>query len=103
MPTGLPATSQRTGSLASKVGRFMLGTYLVSLTAVCGLLVINGPQMRAAAKAEQGRIVDEENRRFCGKLGMPYGAAGLSECDGYLEQVRKLHADRSAREFAGLL
>jgi hypothetical protein len=46
-------------------------------------------------------IVDEENRRLCGKFGMSHGTTGFSECARYLEEVRKLHADRSAREFAG--
>ena len=103
MPAILPATSQRTGGFASNVGHAMLGAYLVSVIAVCGLLVINGPQMRAAADAEQARVVDEENSRLCGKLGAPRGKAGFFECAGYLGEVRRLHAERLAREFAGLL
>jgi hypothetical protein len=103
VPTSLPAPNQRTGAFASNVGRAMVGAYLLSVTAVCGPLVVNGQQVRAAAEAEQARIVEEENRRLCRKLGMPHGTAGFSECAGYPEEVRKLHAERQAREFAGLL
>jgi hypothetical protein len=103
MPTSLPAANERTRGHASKVGRAMLGAYLVSVIAVCGLLVVNGPQVRAAAEAEQARIVEEENTRLCGKLGMPHHTAGFRECAGYLDEVRKLKAERLARELAGIL
>jgi hypothetical protein len=59
--------------------------------------------MRGAAEAEQARAAEVENRRFCGKLGMPHGTAKFSECAGNLEEVRKHHRDRLAEELAGLL
>jgi hypothetical protein len=59
--------------------------------------------LRAAAEAEHARVVEEENRRVCGELGMPRGTAGFSECARHLGDVRKLHGERLAAEVAGIL
>jgi hypothetical protein len=74
----------------------------VSVAAVCGLLAINGPQLRAAAEAEQARV-EEENRRVCRELGMPHGTSVFLECVRHLREVRKLHGERLAAELAGIL
>src|SRR5262245_41646030 len=103
MPTSIPATSRRAHGIASKVGRALLWAYLVSVIAVCGVLVINGPQMRAAAEAEQARVIADENRRVCAKFGMPHGTANFSECAGALGEVRTHHEERLAAQQAGLL
>jgi hypothetical protein len=81
----------------------LLGGYLVSVAAVCGLLAINGPQLRAAAEAEEARVVEEENRRVCRELGMPHGTSVFPECVRHLREVRKLHGERLAAEVAGIL
>jgi hypothetical protein len=104
MPTTFPATSRHPeGGIASRVSRALLGAYLVAVLGVCALLVFKGPEMRAAAEAERGRIIEEENKDFCEKLGMPHGTADFSRCAGYLGGVRKHHAERLAAEHAGLL
>jgi hypothetical protein len=77
--------------------------YLISLVAICGLLVVKGPEMRAATEAEQARLITEEDKHFCEKFGMPHGTAGFSRCTGYLGEVRKYHAERLTAEFVGLL
>jgi hypothetical protein len=94
MPTNLTATSQRTGSLASKVGHLMLAAYFVSVIAVCGLLVVNGPQIRAAAEAREAHIVEEENRAFCSRFGMGPETARYAQCAGDLMQIRARHLGR---------
>jgi hypothetical protein len=94
MPTNLTATNQRTDSLASKVGRLMLAAYFVSAIAVCGLLVANGPQIRAAAEAREARIVEEENRAFCSRFGMGPETARYAQCASELMQIRARHLQR---------
>jgi hypothetical protein len=104
MPTTFPAVYRRTeGGASYRVGRALLWAYLVAVTGVCTVLVIKGPQMRAAAEAEQARLIAEEDKLLCEKLGMPHGTADFSRCAGYLAEVRKQHAERLAAEHAGLL
>jgi hypothetical protein len=94
MPTNLTATSQRTGSLASNVGHLILAAYLVLVVVVCGLLVVNGPQIRADAEAREAHIVEEENRAFCSSFGMGPETARYAQCAGGLMQIRARHLDR---------
>jgi hypothetical protein len=102
VPTSLPARSPLTRGPAY-LGRVLLGAYVVAIVAVCGLLVIKGPQMQAGAEAERVRVVAEEDRQVCGKLGMPQGSPSFAECAGALEAVRKSHGARLAADQAGPL
>jgi hypothetical protein len=83
-----------TGSLASKVGHLMLAAYFVLVVAVCGLLVVNGPQIRADAEAREARILEEENRAFCSRFGMGPETARYAQCVSELTQIRARHLQR---------
>jgi hypothetical protein len=65
----------------------LLAAYCVSLVAVCSLLVINGPQLRAAADAREAHIAEEENRAFC-MLGVGPRTALYAQCATKLAQIR---------------
>lgn len=68
--------------------------YLISLVAICGLLVVNGPEMRVSAEAEEARLVEQENRAFCSKLGIGHETARYAQCASELTQIRARHLQR---------
>jgi hypothetical protein len=72
----------------------LLAAYAVSLLAVCGLIVINGPQMRAAAEAEEARVIEEENQAFCGRLGIGPETSRYAQYAAGLAEVRARHLQR---------
>jgi hypothetical protein len=96
MPTTLPSASHRRGGAPSRLESRLLAAYGVSLVTLSGLIVINGPQMRAAAEAQEARIVEEENRAFCGKLGIDPGTSRQAECAAGLAVIRARALERSA-------
>jgi hypothetical protein len=96
MPTTLPLRANRRSLSASRLRQGALAAYVLSLVAVSGLIVISGPQMRAAAEAQEARIVAEENRAFCGKLGIDPGTNRYAECTAGLEDIRARALERSA-------
>jgi hypothetical protein len=96
MPTSLPARTYRTNGSASRLERSLLAAYAVSVVAVCGLIVVNGPQMRAAAEAEEARVIEEENQAFCGGLGIGPGATLYTQCAAGLADIRARALQRSA-------
>lgn len=93
MPTILPSrTSEPVGTIWLR--RCLLAAYCVTLVAVCSVLVVNGPQLRAAADAQEEQIAEEENKAFCSKLGYAPGAALYAQCAGELGQIRARHLQR---------
>jgi hypothetical protein len=76
----------------------LLAAYVVSLVAVCGLIVVYGPQMRAAAEAETARLIEEENKAFCGRLGIGPDASRYAECAAGLAEIRARHLQRNAAD-----
>jgi hypothetical protein len=55
--------------------------FLASVAAVCGLLVIYGPQLRTAADAREASIVEQEDEAFCKKFGIgPETGQGSPSC-----------------------
>jgi hypothetical protein len=72
----------------------MLGAYLVSVIAVCGLLIANGPRIRAAAEAREAHIVEEENRAFCATFGIGPETARYAQCASELMQIRARYLQR---------
>jgi hypothetical protein len=98
MPTGLPSTTYQTAGVITWIGRGLLAVYLAAVVTVCGLLVINGPQMRAAADAREARIVEEENRAFCGRFGIGPETARYAECATGLKEIRTRYLERSVSD-----
>jgi hypothetical protein len=98
VPTNLPAVSQSKRDFASGIGRVLLGVYIVSLAIVCGLLVVNGPGMRAAVEAEQVRITEVENHAFCTTFGVGPGTDRYAQCASELAQIRARHLERYLRD-----
>jgi hypothetical protein len=78
--------------------RSSLAVYAVSLVAVCGLIVINGPQMRAAAEVEEARVIEEENQAFCGRFGIAPETSRYAQCAAGLAEIRARHLQRSAAD-----
>jgi hypothetical protein len=70
------------------MSRGLLSLYVISLVAVCVLLAIHGPQIRAAAEAEEARLVEEENRAFCSKFGIGPETNRYAECAASLRETR---------------
>jgi hypothetical protein len=98
MPTILPSrTSGGTGA-NSWLKKWLLVAYCVFLVAVCSLLFINGPQLRAAANAREAYVADEENRAFCSTLGVGPGTALYAQCARELAHIRARYLQRYLSE-----
>jgi hypothetical protein len=72
---------------------------VVAVVALCVLLAINGPQIRAAAEAEEARLVQEENRAFCSRFGICPETSRYAECAAGLMEIRARYLRRSVRVF----
>jgi hypothetical protein len=100
MPTELPArTHEKVGAL-SWIGRGLLALGVISLIALCVLLAVYGPQIRAASDAEDARLLEEENRTFCSRLGVGPETSRYPECAAGLMEIRERHLQRNIRDFS---
>jgi hypothetical protein len=80
MPTILPLrTNVATGAI-SWLKRGLLAAYCVSLVTVCSLLVVKGPQLRAAADAGEAHVAEEESKTFCSKFGFGWNSSLCTMC-----------------------
>lgn len=95
MPTTLPSGAYRSGGACSSLGSCLLAAYGISIVAVCGLLVLNGPQIRAAAEAEEARVVAEENKAFCSRFGIAPETSRYAQCTAELAEIRARHLARN--------
>jgi len=95
MPTTLPSTARRTREGASRLERNLLAAYGVALAAVCGLLIVNGPELRAAAEAKEALIAEEENKAFCSRFGIGPETSRYAQCAAELSAIRARHLQRS--------
>jgi hypothetical protein len=86
----------QTTEVASWLERGLLAAYLVSVVAFCGLIAINGHQIRAAAEAQEALVAEEENRAFCGTLGIGPEATLYTQCAAGLADIRARALQRSA-------
>jgi hypothetical protein len=66
-----------------------------SVVALCILLAIKGPEIRAAADAEEARTIDEENRAFCSRVGVGPEESRYADCGAGLMQIRERHLKRN--------
>jgi hypothetical protein len=82
--------------MASRVKSGLFAAYLLSLVAVCGLIAINGPQLRAAAEAQEALVIEEEDRAFCGTLGIGPQDTRYTQCAAGLADIRARALQRSA-------
>jgi hypothetical protein len=98
MPTTLPSTTFRTDQVIPWIGRTLLGAFLASVAIVCGLLVIHGPQLRAAAEAREASIVEQEDKAFCTKFGIAPETGRYAECAAGLKEIRSRYLERSVGE-----
>jgi hypothetical protein len=96
MPTTLPSASHRRGGAPSRLESRLLAAYGISIVAICGLFVIHGPQMRAAAEAEEARVVEEENAAFCTRLGIGPETSRYAHCAAGLAEIRSRHLQRNS-------
>ena len=99
MPTSLPARNHHTGRAVSWIGRGLVSLGVISVVALCVLLAIYGPQIRAAAEAKEARLVEEENRAFCSKFGIGPETKRYAECAAGLAEIRARHLQRNVQDF----
>lgn len=99
MPTTLSASNYPTNAVASRLQRRLLAAYAVFVVALCGLLAINGPQIRAAVEAKEALMVEEENRAFCSKFGIGPGTSRYAQCAAELTEIRARHLQRNVSIF----
>src|SRR5262249_51644192 len=95
MPTTLPLTTSRAKRAISWTSQGLLAVCLASVAAVCGLLVIYGPQMRAAAEAHEAQVIEQEDRAFCSKFGIGPDSGRYAECAAGLKAIRTRYLERS--------
>src|SRR5262245_12400286 len=93
MPTTLPLRSNQT--LISRLRRGALAAYLLSLAAICNVIAVNGPQMRAAAEAQEAQIIEAENTAFCSKFGIGPQTSRYAECAKGLAELRARYLQRN--------
>lgn len=98
MPTSLPSTTFRTDQVIPWIGRTLLAVFLASVVAVCSLLVIQGPQLRAAAEARESSIVEQEDKAFCSRFGIGPETGRYAECAAGLKEMRTRYLERSVGE-----
>jgi hypothetical protein len=98
MPTTLPSTTFRTDQVIPWIGRALPAVFLASVAAVCGLLVIYGPQLRTAAEAREASIVEQEDEAFCKKFGIGPETGRYAECATGLKEIRTRYLERSVGE-----
>jgi hypothetical protein len=79
-----------------RVKRGLFAAYVASLVVVCGLIAINGPQLRAAAEAQEALVIEEENKAFCGTLGIGPQDTLYARCAAGLAEIRGRTLQRSA-------
>ena len=60
---------------------------------------IYGPEARAAFERGVAAEIEQENRAFCSKFGMTSGTPTGIACVRELDQVRRQHEARQARNF----
>jgi hypothetical protein len=94
MPTTLPSAVRRNSDGASRLERNLLAGYCVALAAVCGLLVVNGPELRAAAEAKEALIAAEESKAFCSTFGIGPETSRYAQCAAELAAIRARHLQR---------
>jgi len=74
-------------------------------TAVIALAIhatVYAPAMWRTAELLKAEQIDQENRTFCEKFGMPHGSERFAACQASLGEIRQWHADRLAAEAAGI-
>jgi hypothetical protein len=69
-----------------------------SVVALCTLLAIKGPEIRAAADAQEARTIDQENRAFCSQLGVGPETSRYADCAAGLMEIRERHLKRNFRD-----
>ena len=60
MTATLLSAAHRSGGAVAWLGRTVLWTYLTGVVVTCTLLIVYGPQLRAALEAERASAVDAE-------------------------------------------
>lgn len=96
MPTTLPLRANQTSRSTSQLQQGALAAYVLSLVALSGLIVVNGPEMRAATEAREAQVVEAENKAFCSQFGMRPGTGRYAECAAGLADIRARALERSA-------
>jgi hypothetical protein len=99
MTMGSLSRAGPTGAMVSWLRRGLLPICLTLSAIVCGLLVIQGSQVRAVAEEEKARAIEEEDRVFCTRFGVGPGTTRYSECAEALKDVRSRHDQRNADPF----
>lgn len=78
---------------------------LLAVVTAYGLhaMLISGPAMRAAARAELERTIADEDRDVCGSFGMRPGTREFVACSRELANVRQRQSDRETAAAQGIL
>jgi hypothetical protein len=74
--------------------------------AVCALAiyaVVEAPAAWRTAERFKAEQIQQEDRTYCGKFGMPPGSESFAACATDLTEIRRRHGDRIAAEAAGVL
>ena len=71
------------------------------LATLAAALVQHANRARAATEALIAEEIAQENRTFCGNLGIAPGTARHAECAASLMDIRSRHQARTTRELFG--
>lgn len=99
MPKSLHSTTHGAGGSSTWLGRGAFAALVASVIGLCVMLAVNGPRIRAAAEAEEARIVAAEDQALCSKLGVGPESARYAECAVGLKEIRTRALQRSVSEF----
>ena len=81
-------------------------TFVAATLAVAGTLAAayaTGIAMRRQSQEQSTRIIEQENARFCTKIGVAPESAAFSTCVEGLGDLRRSHEQRIQAEMQGLL
>ena len=91
--------SHRSAPVSTWIVGGLLGIAAMTTAALTTMVIVNGPQIRAAIEAENATAIDQENRSVCSTIGAGPQTSRFTECAAALMGVRSSHDQRRAEPF----
>lgn len=90
----------RASQVVGAVGGIIGAALMAATASLLAYVVINEPEMRAAAERQKAEAIERENRAFCHKFRVGPGTGGYATCADELMQIRRQHEERIRDESA---
>lgn len=98
------SADDRSGPMRHPVhARFHIVVLVIALCALVVGVMLYAPVFWRNTAAARAAVIEQEDREFCERFGMPVGSAAFPACAANLGELRQRHGDRLAAEAAGIL